>query len=67
MPALASKAPAIPPAVHNTPFGDIVDTEDDLQPLVASIPTMCQAVTPGGAAMATATFDWRICQSARLG
>ena len=21
-------------AVHNTPFGDIVDTEDDLQPLV---------------------------------
>ena len=23
-------------AVHNTPFGDIVDTEDDLQPLVAS-------------------------------
>ncbi len=22
--------------VHNTPFGDIVDTEDDLQPLVAS-------------------------------
>jgi argininosuccinate lyase len=24
-------------AVHNTPFGDIVDTEDDLQPLVASM------------------------------
>ena len=23
--------------VHNTPFGDIVDTEDDLQPLVASM------------------------------
>ncbi len=38
--ALASKAlaeaTAIPHAVHNTPFGDIVDTEDDLQPLVAS-------------------------------
>ena len=38
--ALASKAFAqlqgVPVAVHNTPFGDIVDTEDDLQPLVAS-------------------------------
>jgi argininosuccinate lyase len=27
---------AIPAALHNTPFGDIVDTEDDLQPLVAA-------------------------------
>jgi argininosuccinate lyase len=39
--ALASKAfaqaGAIPVAVHNTPFGDIVDTEDDLQPLVAAM------------------------------
>jgi len=38
---LASKAlgegAAIIAAVHNTPFGDIVDTEDDLQPLVASM------------------------------
>jgi argininosuccinate lyase len=38
--ALASKAAgqaaAIGSIVHNTPFGDIVDTEDDLQPLVAS-------------------------------
>ena len=24
-------------SVHNTPFGDIVDTEDDLQPLVCSM------------------------------
>ena len=24
-------------SAHNTPFGDIVDTEDDLQPLVASM------------------------------
>src|SRR4029078_13675924 len=35
--AIASKAlgqaAAIVPTVHNTPFGDIVDTEDDLQPL----------------------------------
>ncbi|HUR21535.1 MAG TPA: argininosuccinate lyase [Vicinamibacterales bacterium] len=39
--SLASKAfaqaGAIPVAVHNTPFGDIVDTEDDLQPLVATM------------------------------
>ena len=38
--AIASKAlgqtQAIVTAVHNTPFGDIVDTEDDLQPLVFS-------------------------------
>jgi argininosuccinate lyase len=39
--AIASKAigqaGAIMLAVHNTPFGDVVDTEDDLQPLVASM------------------------------
>jgi argininosuccinate lyase len=39
--ALASKAlgesSAIVLTVHNTPFGDVVDTEDDLQPLVASM------------------------------
>jgi argininosuccinate lyase len=33
----AGQAQAIMTAVHNTPFGDIVDTEDDLQPLVASM------------------------------
>ena len=32
----AGQAAAIVAVVHNTPFGDIVDTEDDLQPLVAS-------------------------------
>jgi argininosuccinate lyase len=31
------EAVAITTAVHNTPFGDIVDTEDDLQPLVAAM------------------------------
>jgi argininosuccinate lyase len=31
------QAVAITLSVHNTPFGDIVDTEDDLQPLVASM------------------------------
>ena len=39
--AIASKAlgqgAAIIISVHNTPFGDIVDTEDDLQPLVATM------------------------------
>jgi argininosuccinate lyase len=39
--AIASRAvgqaTAIATAVHNTPFGDIVDVEDDLQPLVASM------------------------------
>jgi argininosuccinate lyase len=38
--AIASKAvgqaQAVVLTVHNTPFGDIVDTEDDLQPLVTA-------------------------------
>ena len=38
--ALASRGvaelSAIATVAHNTPFGDVVDTEDDLQPLVAS-------------------------------
>jgi argininosuccinate lyase len=33
----AGQAQAVAAAVHNTPFGDIVDSEDDLQPLVASV------------------------------
>ena len=33
----SAQAAAIVTTVHNTPFGDIVDTEDDLQPLVASM------------------------------
>jgi argininosuccinate lyase len=45
-------------AVHNTPFGDIVDTEDDLQPLVASMfRDALRAVTLVAAAMRGATFD----------
>ena len=39
--SIASKAlgeaVAVVTVVHNTPFGDIVDTEDDLQPLIASM------------------------------
>jgi argininosuccinate lyase len=60
--ALASKAfgqaGAIMVAVHNTPFGDIVDTEDDLQPLVfATFEAATRAVGLVAAAMRTAAFD----------
>jgi len=44
--------------VHNTPFGDIVDTEDDLQPLVSSMfRDAVRAVRLVAAAMQTAEFD----------
>jgi argininosuccinate lyase len=60
--AIASKAlgqaQAIVLAVHNTPFGDIVDTEDDLQPLVASMFTDATRVLRlVAAAMREAEFD----------
>ncbi|HEX5474944.1 MAG TPA: argininosuccinate lyase [Vicinamibacterales bacterium] len=45
-------------SVHNTPFGDIVDTEDDLQPLVSSMfKDAARTVTLIAAAMADAQFD----------
>jgi argininosuccinate lyase len=71
--ALASKAlgqaGAIQMVAHNTPFGDIVDTEDDLQPLVQSMfDDATRAVTLVAAAMATATFDReRMAERARVG
>ncbi len=60
--AIGSKAlgqtQAILTALHNTPFGDIVDTEDDLQPLVFSMfRDATRAVKLVAAAMATADFD----------
>jgi argininosuccinate lyase len=60
--AIGSKAlgqtQAILTSVHNTPFGDIVDTEDDLQPLVFSMfRDATRAVGIVAAAMATADFD----------
>jgi argininosuccinate lyase len=60
--AIASKAvgeaQAIATVVHNTPFGDIVDTEDDLQPLVATMfHDAARAVRLVAAAIATASFD----------
>jgi argininosuccinate lyase len=52
------QAQAIFTAVHNTPFGDIVDTEDDLQPLVFSMfRDATRAVKLVAAAVATAEFD----------
>ncbi|MBI1873242.1 MAG: argininosuccinate lyase [Acidobacteria bacterium] len=60
--ALASKAVgeahAVTLTVHNTPFGDIVDTEDDLQPLVAlTFRDARRAVQLVAAALSDATFD----------
>src|SRR5947208_4246414 len=52
------QASAIQLSVHNTPFGDIVDTEDDLQPLVFSMfKDATRAVRLVAAAMTTAEFD----------
>ena len=60
--AIASKAvgqaQAIVVAVHNTPFGDIVDTEDDLQPLVTAMFTdSARAVRLVSAALESARLD----------
>src|SRR5438034_5872535 len=52
------EAQAIGLAVHNTPFGDIVDTEDDLQPLVfAMFRDASRAIKLVAASMKTAQFD----------
>lgn len=52
------QAQALAATVHNTPFGDIVDTEDDLQPLVASMfRDARRMVTLVAAAMKDADFD----------
>jgi argininosuccinate lyase len=60
--ALGSKAvgqaQAILTMAHNTPFGDIVDTEDDLQPLVASMfRDATRMITLVAAALEGAEFD----------
>jgi argininosuccinate lyase len=52
------QAAAIVLAVHNTPFGDIVDTEDDLQPLVFSMfRDAARAVRLVAAALSGAEFN----------
>jgi argininosuccinate lyase len=54
----AGQAQAVMTAVHNTPFGDINDTEDDLQPLVFSMfRDAVRAVAIVAAALRTAEFD----------
>lgn len=60
--ALSSKAAAgmqaIATIVHNTPFGDIVDTEDDLQPVTANaFHDAVRAVSLVAASMNGAEFD----------
>ena len=60
--AIASKAlgqaQAIMTAAHNIPFGDVVDTEDVLQPLVFSMfRDATRSIRLVAAAMATAQFD----------
>jgi argininosuccinate lyase len=52
------QAQAIVLSVHNTPFGDIVDTEDDLQPLVFSMfRDATRVLKLVAAAMRTVEFD----------
>ncbi len=49
---------AIPTVLHNTPFGDINDSEDDLQPLVATaFRDATRAVELLAAAIGVAEFD----------
>jgi argininosuccinate lyase len=52
------QATAVMLSVHNTPFGDIVDTEDDLQPLVhQTFRDASRAVSLVAASLKTAVFD----------
>lgn len=52
------QAHAVVLSVHNTPFGDIVDTEDDLQPLVFTLfRDATRAVKLLAAVLGTAEFD----------
>ncbi len=52
------QATAVMLTVHNTPFGDIVDTEDDLQPLVhQTFRDAVRAVSLVAASLETAVFD----------
>ena len=65
----AGQAAAIALAVHNTPFGDVVDIEDDLQPVVASaFADATRGSVLAAAALRDAEFDVeRLTASARRG
>jgi argininosuccinate lyase len=53
-----SEAQAVMTSLHNTPFGDIVDSEDDLQPLVFTMfEDARRALQLLAAAMENAQFD----------
>ncbi len=53
-----SEAQAVMTSQHNTPFGDIVDSEDDLQPLIFTMFTDCRrALRLLAAALENARFD----------
>ncbi len=53
-----AEAQAVMASVHNTPFGDINDTEDDLQPLVFNMFHTCRrALRLVAAALGEACFD----------
>jgi argininosuccinate lyase len=52
------QASAVFQMIHNTPFGDVVDLEDDLQPLVdRTLRDARAAVALTAGALGTATFD----------
>jgi argininosuccinate lyase len=60
--AIASKglgqSQGVMTAVHNTPFGDINDSEDDIQPLIFSaVRDASRAVSLLGSTLKTATFN----------
>jgi len=63
------QAQAVVTAVHNTPFGDINDTEDDLQPLASQMfRDATRAVTLVGAAVRSADFNRdRLAERAAVG
>jgi len=54
------EAQAVMTSLHNTPFGDIVDSEDDLQPVVFTMFADCRrTLRLLGAALENARFDTR--------
>ena len=60
------EAQAVLPALHNTPFGDINDSEDDLQPFVYSaFVDASRSLDLAAGVLETARFDTGGCNSGR--